>query len=55
MPVDRMGFHLKPHGFHAANPALDVPRPGGGHCHHTDHASHSEGHRQGGAETPAAE
>jgi primary-amine oxidase len=53
MPVDRMGFHLKPHGFHAANPALDVPRPGGGHCSHTNHASHSEGHRQGGAETPA--
>lgn len=49
MPVERMGFVLKPHGFFAANPALDVPPPGGDHCRHVDHASHGEGHRQGGA------
>jgi primary-amine oxidase len=27
MPVSTVGFHLKPVGFFAANPALDLPRP----------------------------
>jgi len=52
MPVERMGFMLKPHGFHTANPASDVAPPGG-HCHNLVPESHSEGHRQGGAETPS--
>ncbi len=37
MPMDRIGFHLKPFGFFDRNPAMDVPPqdaiPGqGGHC-----------------------
>ncbi|WP_116203150.1 primary-amine oxidase [Amycolatopsis circi] len=31
MPVSKAGFHLKPVAFFAANPALDLPRPGH-HC-----------------------
>ncbi|TDQ00222.1 primary-amine oxidase [Labedaea rhizosphaerae] len=31
MPVSKVGFHLKPVAFFAANPALDLPRPGH-HC-----------------------
>jgi len=27
MPVQRMGFHLKPDGFFDGSPALDLPRP----------------------------
>ena len=27
VPVQRMGFHLKPDGFFDGNPALDLPRP----------------------------
>lgn len=27
MPVSSIGFHLKPVGFFAGNPALDLPRP----------------------------
>jgi primary-amine oxidase len=34
MPVDRIGFFLKPDGFFDGNPALDLPRPEGT-CHHT--------------------
>ena len=36
MPVSRIGFMLKPNGFFARNPALDVPPPPGhgeGHSH----------------------
>ncbi len=35
MPVHHMGFKLKPVGFFAGNPALDMPptEPKGGHCH----------------------
>ncbi len=33
MPVEYTGFSLVPHGFFAANPALDVPPPSPGHCH----------------------
>jgi primary-amine oxidase len=37
MPVDRVGFALKPVGFFDRNPALDVPEGSGsgaaGHCH----------------------
>ncbi len=37
MPVERVGFTLKPAGFFDRNPALDVPPPGPaahqGHCH----------------------
>ena len=51
MPVERMGFTLKPFGFFAANPAMDVPAPAG-HCHTAAPESHAQGHRQGGAETP---
>lgn len=32
MPVDRLGFSMKPYGFFDQNPALDVPRPESGHC-----------------------
>jgi primary-amine oxidase len=32
MPVDRMGFTLKPHGFFDRNPTLDVPPSTGSHC-----------------------
>lgn len=32
MPVDRLGFTLKPYGFFDQNPTLDVPRPKPGHC-----------------------
>lgn len=49
MPVERMGFVLKPFGFFTANPALDVPAPSGGHCRHKNPASHAQGHAQGGA------
>jgi primary-amine oxidase len=34
MPVDKIGFVLKPDGFFAGNPGLDLPRPEGT-CHHT--------------------
>ncbi len=51
MPVERMGFTLKPHGFFSINPALDVAPPGGA-CHTAVPESHAEGHRQGGASTP---
>ncbi|MBB5077754.1 primary-amine oxidase [Nonomuraea endophytica] len=33
MPVDHIGFSLKPTGFFDRNPTLDVPRSTGGHCH----------------------
>jgi primary-amine oxidase len=33
MPVDTCGFTLKPVGFFDRNPTLDVPAPGGKHCH----------------------
>ncbi len=34
MPVHHIGFKLKPAGFFAANPALDVPPTQAKHCHH---------------------
>jgi primary-amine oxidase len=34
MPVETVGFHLKPAGFFDGNPALDVPAPAE-HCHPT--------------------
>jgi primary-amine oxidase len=34
MPVDRIGFFLKPDGFFDGNPALDLPRAAS-HCHDT--------------------
>jgi primary-amine oxidase len=34
MPVDRIGFQLRPDGFFDGNPALDLPRPAGT-CEHT--------------------
>jgi Cu2+-containing amine oxidase len=27
MPVSSIGFHLKPDGFFARNPAMDLPPP----------------------------
>jgi primary-amine oxidase len=34
MPVERIGFCLKPVGFFDQSPALDVPpAPGSDHCH----------------------
>jgi primary-amine oxidase len=33
MPVDTTGFVLKPSGFFGRNPTLDLPAPGGHHCH----------------------
>jgi primary-amine oxidase len=37
MPVDHIGFILKPDGFFDGNPALDLPRPAAGdHCAHGD-------------------
>jgi primary-amine oxidase len=35
MPVTTAGFQLKPVGFFARNPALDVP-PSQAHSHHPD-------------------
>jgi primary-amine oxidase len=33
MPVTSIGFRLRPDGFFAGNPALDLP-PSPQHCHH---------------------
>ncbi|MDH3602868.1 MAG: primary-amine oxidase, partial [Candidatus Tectomicrobia bacterium] len=33
MPVENIGFKLKPSGFFDRNPALDVPPSNGAHCH----------------------
>ncbi len=33
MPVERLGFALRPVGFFDRNPALDVPASPGSHCH----------------------
>jgi primary-amine oxidase len=44
MPVDYAGFVLKPVGFFARNPALDVPPPLGGHCR----AAGADGEREAG-------
>ena len=36
MPVDTVGFKLRPEGFFDRSPVLDVPasaQPAGGHCH----------------------
>lgn len=38
MPVDMLGFYLKPSGFFDGNPALDVPTPAE-HCKHHDTSS----------------
>jgi primary-amine oxidase len=35
MPVTRIGFRLRPDGFFAGNPALDLP-PSARHCHHQE-------------------
>ncbi len=43
MPVDTTGFKLKPAGFFGRNPTLDVPAPGGDHCH-VPETSHDEHH-----------
>jgi primary-amine oxidase len=34
MPVTHAGFKLKPAGFFAGNPALDMPPSHATHCHH---------------------
>jgi primary-amine oxidase len=36
MPVTHVGFKLKPAGFFAGNPALDMPRSEARHCHHCE-------------------
>jgi len=47
-PVHRSGFKLRPSGFFAHNPALDLPAPD--HCahdlcaHDMDHSDHHDGH-----------
>jgi primary-amine oxidase len=33
MPVDTVGFRLRPEGFFDHSPVLDVPPPAGEHCH----------------------
>lgn len=33
MPVDHVGFRLRPEGFFDRSPVLDVPEPRKGHCH----------------------
>lgn len=33
MPVEYVGFTLKPHGFFDRNPAIDLAPSGGDHCH----------------------
>ena len=40
MPVNHIGFHLKPQGFFDGNPALDVPVSEA--CHHS--MAESNGH-----------
>lgn len=37
MPVTTAGFQLRPFGFSAANPALDLPRPAQAAAHHCHH------------------
>jgi primary-amine oxidase len=44
MPVDKIGFHLKPDGFFDGNPALDLPRPTGS-CQHTTCGHGEDAHR----------
>jgi primary-amine oxidase len=34
MPVERVGFHLKPVGFFRRSPGIDVAPPTAAHCHH---------------------
>jgi primary-amine oxidase len=34
MPVERVGFHLKPVGFFRRSPGIDVAPPAAAHCHH---------------------
>ncbi|CAF4387751.1 unnamed protein product, partial [Adineta steineri] len=33
MPIETCGFRLKPYGFFAGSPALDVPPPVAKECH----------------------
>lgn len=45
MPVDHVGFKLKPYGFFDRNPSLNVPAPHADHCapdheHHGEHTHH---------------
>ena len=40
MPVTTAGFQFRPFGFFDSNPALDLPRPHGDHCHPGPAGSH---------------
>ncbi|CAF1526177.1 unnamed protein product, partial [Adineta steineri] len=33
MPIETCGFRLKPYGFFAGSPAIDVPPPVAKECH----------------------
>jgi primary-amine oxidase len=51
MPVERVGFVLKPDGFFNRNPALDVPRPAS-HAPGGDECRHGGGRSEADAEEP---
>jgi primary-amine oxidase len=47
MPVDTVGFKLRPEGFFDRSPVLDVPASASGSsCHSTGAAAESEDHSQ---------
>ncbi|HVM30880.1 MAG TPA: primary-amine oxidase [Candidatus Limnocylindrales bacterium] len=53
MPVERVGFALKPVGFFDRNPALDLP-PSDPHCASDAHAGHAQHAEHGPHDDPSA-